>query len=169
MKHPSPVRARLATALAVTLPIMIAACSTVEPDPEQKPTPTNQSTPRFRVAARTYNAARGGLQITGIYFDQDSNKALIGLEDEWIVLQTDRPMSTSGWTLNAGDVGQDYPLPDSITSKLTIYTKAGPTNPEGQVIALHLGRWIWNNIEPDVAWVYNDNHQIVDSMTYVGN
>src|SRR5438105_4781208 len=73
--------------------------------------------------AKPYDPAKGGLQITYIAYDQNGNGTIAGILNEWIELESAVAMSTAGWYLNAGDVGQDYFLPDSIHKFLRIYTQ----------------------------------------------
>ncbi len=124
-------------------------------------------TTRAPSAKRRYDSAKGGVQITAIYYHQTRNDSAYGLNDEWVVLQTARPTRTAGWRLNAGDAGQDSPLPDTIFTTLTIYTREVPTNPVGLSQAFHItNRWIWNNTDPDTARVYDNTGAIVNAFTY---
>jgi len=117
---------------------------------------------------RLYNSAKGGAQIIAIYYDQNGNTSVFGKNNEWIIIQTDRNLSTRGWWLNAGDPLQDYTLPDTIFKYLTIYTHDRPGVPSRTTMSLGLplSTWIWNNSDPDTAWLYNEKHEIVDSLTY---
>ena len=115
---------------------------------------------------RPYSDVRGGVQITAVYYDQRANKDSSGLEDEWIVLESDAPVNTTGWTLNAGDRNQNYALRSPLNRKLIIYTKRGPDFTSDTTQALEYGNWIWNNSDPDTAWIYDGAGNVVDSMSY---
>lgn len=107
------------------------------------------------------------MQITAIYFDQDTNAPHNGgVKDEWIVLESSSNSSTKGWLLNAGDPTQNYRLPDTLFKKLTIYTKRSPTLNTSTIMGLGLGNWIWNNSDPDYAYLYDKDSNLVDAMTY---
>lgn len=158
---------RLATLAIFSL--LLAACSS---STEPQPAGTNQNNqndtlkregPSIR---RTYNSTRGGVQITAIYYDQNANRDSSGLFDEWIILESDTPVNTTGWMLNAGDDNQDYPLRPLLNRKLMIYTKSGPGFTSDTTQALGYGNWIWNNSDPDTAWVYDAAGNVVDSMSY---
>ncbi len=151
--------AHAAVALAA---LVLAACSSNATDPNTPPTPD----PEPPAVKKPYDTARGGLQITAIYYDQARNLSVDTLEDEWIVLETLSPVRTAGWSIDAGDAKQRFPLPDTIRRALRIYTKNGPPNPTGEVLALHRGSWIWNNAEPDTARLYDASGNVVDIMTY---
>jgi hypothetical protein len=140
----------------------VAACSTTDELVMPDPVLTGP------VISRPYNTARGGVQITAIYFHQDSNQLVYGLLDEWIVLQSDRVQAINGWKLNAGDAGQDYALPDTLHRRLTIYTHTGRGAATDTTLLLGLsgGKWIWNNSDPDTAWVLDDKGMVVDSLSY---
>jgi hypothetical protein len=80
-----------------------------------------------------------------------------------------RQGSIAGWKLNAGDAGQDYALPDTLHHRLTIYTHAGrgsATDTTTLPLGLSGGKWIWNNSDPDTAWVLDDKGVVVDSLSY---
>lgn len=162
---------------ALLLPILgllLAACSSstgpvsvlpVDTTKQQTNDTLHREGPAIR---REYDAARGGLQITRIYYDQKANGDSTGVMDEWIVLQNNASINTAGWSLNAGDAGQNYPLKNPIDRKLTIYTHAGPAYSGDTIQKLNLssGKWIWNNSDPDTAWIFDAAGNVVDSMSY---
>jgi hypothetical protein len=147
----------------MALAISLSACSSAT-DPDTTPDPVLHAP----VISRAYDAARGGVQITQIYFHQDSNRIVYGLEDEWVVLESDATRSIEGWQLNAGDAGQSYDLPDTMHRKLIIYTHAGTGAATDTTwpLGLSSGKWIWNNSDPDTAWVFDRDGAVIDSMTY---
>lgn len=116
---------------------------------------------------RDYRAGRGKVQITAIYFHQTLNQRYYGLNDEWVILESDRVMPTKGWKIDASD-GQQYDLPDTIYRKLYIYTMKGPGYENDTIKTLNQPgtRWIWNNTEPDTAKVLNPGGGVVDQLTY---
>ena len=161
--------------LLLSLPVlmMIAACSdnsTTNPDPNNNNNNNGSDSLVYKdgVVTREYDGPQGGVQITGIYYDQGLNKSMRGEDDEWIVIEATAPRSTSGWKLNAGDPTQDYPLPATINKRLIIYTKKDPSSNTDSTLGLGLNNWIWNNSDPDVARIYNEQGQAVDSMSYRG-
>jgi hypothetical protein len=160
-------RSRILSAILPVL-VLVAACSDdsgTNPDPNN----TNRSDTllyKDTVATRAYDKNRGGLQITAIYFNQGWNDSAYDLEDEWIVLESDAPISTSGWKLNAGDPLQNYPLPATINNRLTIYTRKDSAENTGSIKGLELNAWIWNNTEPDTARIYDAAGKLVHSVTY---
>jgi hypothetical protein len=117
---------------------------------------------------RAYDSSKGGVQIMKIFFDQALNGDVFEWNDEWIVLQSNGITSTKDWYLNAGDPGQDYALPDTIYGQLTIYTHVAPdtTSRTSQSLRLSPTKWIWNNADPDVAYLYDANHTLVSTMSY---
>lgn len=159
-------------ACTLTLPSLDACSSSTDPGTKSPADTTvtydKGDSTRPPSAKRLYDGARGGVQITAIFYDQALNESATGLLDEWVIIQTTRPVRTAGWWLNAGDDGQNYVLPDTISGSLTVYTHDGPTNPTGATMALHLNpvRWIWNNKDPDTARVYDDKDSVVSTFIY---
>lgn len=162
--------------MLVLISMFWMACSTANvnapsPNPNNNdPNTDTLSTDDAPAAGHGYDVARGGVQITKIYYNQRLNKEKYGLEneDEWIILEAAGNLPTNGWWLNAGDSGQNYPLPDTIYRKLYIYTKRGPGYENDTIMTLKKGSWIWNNAAPDTAWLYDANMNVVDSMSYTG-
>jgi hypothetical protein len=164
-------QARNHTAVLFLLPLLFfIACSTSEDT-----SPTVQSTPPFSFDsldvnvpkhARLYDTARGGLQITLIAYDQTANKNATGVNNEWIEFRCQKPMSTYGYVLNAGDVHQNYSLPDSVFTFLRIYTQAQPNMNSKYEMSLGLNSWIWNNAGDDTARLSDPNGFAVDSLSY---
>ncbi|MBS1914009.1 MAG: hypothetical protein JST22_18625 [Bacteroidetes bacterium] len=144
--------------LPILCAALLAACSSSATNPSASPQDTTHvptdSTDLLPVAKQNYDSTRGGVQITKIYYDQVKNGTITGDTDEWVVIQTDRPQRTAGWTLDADDK-QVFALPDSIHSKLTVYTRNGPASPQGEVLPLHLNVWIWNNTKADTARIFD--------------
>ncbi|HVZ38649.1 MAG TPA: lamin tail domain-containing protein [Candidatus Kapabacteria bacterium] len=157
--------------LPILCAALLAACSSSATNPSPSPQDTTHvptdSTDLLPAARQNYDSARGGVQITKIYYDQARNGSITGTTDEWAVIQTDRPQRIAGWTLDADD-GQRFPLPDSIHSKLTVYTRSGPTNPQGEVLILHLNSWIWNNTTPDTARIFDSAGTERAKLSYIG-
>jgi hypothetical protein len=131
---------------------------------------TDSSTPTTSTNAadsatvrKTYDAAAGGVQIVAIQPDQSNS-----IGDEWIVLQTDHPVSLVGWTLNAGDNGQDYNLFSTITDTLLIYTHADQNRLGFRDTGLNLssGKFIWNNTVPDTARLFDASSNLKSVFTY---
>jgi hypothetical protein len=143
--------------LSLLLAATLAACSSTS-----DPTPTVQSPP---VKKRDYDPARGGVQITAIYYDQAKNSEITGVNDEWIVLESQNDTPTTGWHLDAGDIYQFYDLPETLHRRLYIYTRAG-VGTSDTTMALGLSRWIWNNEDPDTARLYDADGSLVDTFTY---
>lgn len=149
--------------------VLLAACSsTTEPtDSKPDPIPQQEDTPSIK---RPYNTTRGGVQITSIYYDQKKNDTSKSyhLFDEWIILEADGNVSTTGWKLDANDRDQHPPLPDTIYRKLYIYTRNGPGYENDTIMTLKRGStaWIWNNTDADTARIFNAAGELVDSMTY---
>jgi len=141
----------------------VAACSsnsTTEPDPTPTPKPEPPS------HKRQYNTARGGVQITKVFYNQDSNRIVTGLNDEWVLIESDRDTSLDGWVLDASD-GQRITFNRSIHRKLLVYTKQGPPGtPSDTTVAMNRGSWIWNNADHDTATLFDDDGKVVDTMTY---
>jgi hypothetical protein len=158
-------------AFALVLFYGAASCSDSQPTDSgtNKPDTTKKDTLRDSAAfvGKDYDFAKGGLQIIKIYYDQDSNDRLWKFKDEVITLMTDKPVNTAGWYLNAGDSNQDYALPAMITDSLFIYTHTAKGRWDSELgLNLSAGKWIWNNSDPDTAWIFNSSKQIVDSLTY---
>jgi hypothetical protein len=153
------------------LVLTIAACSSSTEPQTSNPVDTTvvARKPEGPSIRRDYDAARGGVQITRIYYDQKANFDSTGLEDEWIVLESNTVVNTAGWTLNAGDAGQNYPLRNPLNRKLILYTHtihASLGDDTTQWLGISPGRWIWNNSEPDTAWIFDANHNVIDSLSY---
>ncbi len=143
--------------------LLLGACSSSNNPTSTLPPSVTHAIP---AVTKAYDPARGGLQITAIYYDQNKNLDSAGLLDEWIVLTTDHQLQTAGWMLNAGDVNQNYPLPDSIRHTWTIYTRQGPAQQSDSTQALNLNVWIWNNTAPDTARIFNELGGVMDSLSY---
>jgi hypothetical protein len=135
---------------------LLSACSQPTPNPDSAP-----------IIVRNYDTTRGGVQITQIAYDQIAN-GRTGVADEYIVLQSDGTKSIHGWSLNAGDPGQDYDLPDTIFSKLYVYTHTAPDPGSKTECGLNLApsKYIWNNSEPDTAILYDASSKMIDRLTY---
>ncbi len=131
------------------------------------PDTTTYSVPDTIPVKRAYRPGRGKVQITGIYFHQNLNERYYGLNDEWVILESDRNISTKGWKIDASD-GQVFPLPDTLYRKLYIYTTKGPgyENDTIKIWTPKRSTWVWNNAEPDVAKVLNPAGGVVDQLTY---
>lgn len=149
--------------------VLFGACSsTTEPtDNNPDPTPQQEDTPSIK---QQYNTARGSVQITKIYYHQDSNflSKIYNLNDEWIILEANGNIPTAGWSLDADDRNQRYLLPDTIYKKLYIYTRFGPGYENDTIMTLKRGStaWIWNNTTPDTARLYNAAKELVDFLGY---
>jgi hypothetical protein len=131
--------------ITLTLATLVISCtSTTEPTPEPVV---------LKSATKAYDGARGGVQITSIYYDQADNGRQVGVNDEWIVIEATGTVNTTGWTLNAGDPTQNSPLPAAITNRLVIYTHSVPDSVSSPATSLGYSRyeWAWNNTEPDTA------------------
>ena len=66
--------------------LLFSCTSTTEPTPEPVV---------LKSATRAYDGARGGVQITSIYYDQTDNGAKVGVTDEWIVIEATGTMNTT--------------------------------------------------------------------------
>lgn len=152
-------------AVAIGFAILSGCDSATEPAPDQ--TVHIVDLPR---AYRPYDAIRGGVQLTSIYFDQKANRDSVGVDDEWVVLEASGMVNTTGWKINAGDAGQDYALPNAIDKRLVIYTVKVPDTTTSAAIAM--GRcstcWVWNNTSPDTARIFDAGGQLVQEFTYKG-
>jgi hypothetical protein len=146
---------------SLSLFLLLTGCSADVPT-----TPNEQPVLNLPSECKDYDAARKGLQIECIYFDQSKNGQLAGVGDEWITLFTTSPVRTAGWVLNAGDDGQNFSLPDTVFERLTIYTTQAPDTAKGQVISLKHGNWLWNNTDPDTARLLDASRELVDIHTY---
>ena len=145
--------------LLAVLAAGIASCTTkiTEPTPTQTVDPPS--------IKKAYDATKGGVQITHVYYNQTLNDSLTGVNDEWVVLESSGHTSIDGWVLDAGD-DQRFTLQGAIHGRLLVYTKEGPTTSNEEWVAQHRKVWIWNNSEPDTARLYNNNGDLIDSMTY---
>jgi len=115
-----------------------------------------------------YDSNKGGVQITLIAYNQAKNDTIKKINNEWIEIQSEGKVYTKGWTLNAGDSNQDYPLPDTLYGFLRMYTHhQADINPKYEVsLEISGNKWIWNNSDPDTAILFNAQHQIVSRLTY---
>jgi|GEM_PF-5231194 len=152
--------------LPIVLACFLACCAGEIVTP---PTPLKRESPSHK---QSYDPGRGGIQITAIYYDQKANQDTHGLAvpDEWIVIESNRNVSTQGWILDASD-GQLFDLPSSINGRLVVFTQQGdvPDSVIGAGAArMVLGRksWIWNNTTPDTARIYDDKGVEVHRLTY---
>jgi hypothetical protein len=148
----------------VTIPLIALAgaaysCASTSPSQSKKVEPP--------ASKRPYDSARGGLQITAIYYNQKQNRAITGFEDEWIVLESSTPVSLEGLVLDASD-HQRFPLHGTLNGRLYVYTRYGPVPPNDSSLTLHYGNWIWNNTKPDIATIFDSQGQVIDMMTYIG-
>jgi hypothetical protein len=136
--------------------LAFTACNTTTDDNSGN---NNQTTGMYR---RAYDAFKGGVQIVAVQVDQNNAK-----NDEWVVLQTDRPNGVRGWYLDAGDAGQHYTLYSHIIDSLVIYTHADldPSNLRDTGLFLSSGKFIWNNDE-DTCRLFNSAGSPVDEFTY---
>lgn len=161
------------SSLLFLIPVLFAACA----DPENPADNDNDKdkdkdtvTVPFVEAPSIkspFEAGGGGVQITRIYFHQDSNMIRHGLRAEWVVLESYRDMPTKGWWLDASD-GQRFPLPDTLYRKLYIYSPNGPgyDNDTVKIWKRSANAWVWNNTEPDTGKIINADGEVVDFITY---
>ena len=174
--------------------LIIASCSGSSTDPNPTPngkdtlthkdtldtnthkdTLTKDTIPHPPVHEKSYDTARGGVQIVAIYYDQSANKSAFGLAnpEEWIVLRSDREVSLSGWHLDGGSGdGQRYPLSNTINGRLYIFTHDGnvPASITAGAATISLrissSMWIWNNSDHDTATIYDASNRVVDKLSY---
>lgn len=121
--------------------------------------------PSLPAHKRDYDKAKGGLQIARIFYNQIANAPMLGDTDEVIVLWSDKAVNTTSWILNAGDNKQDFALPTQVDGSLYIYTNTVRGKATNEV-ALSLNTWIWNNIDQDTAYLYDETMKLIDSLSY---
>jgi hypothetical protein len=117
------------------------------------------------VILKKYNDVKGGVQITQINYNHDSN----GFADEWLWLQTDSNRMIRGWSISAGFAEQRFVLSDSIHKFLaSIYSHQLPDSMDKDAFNLHVpsGQWLWNKKPLDTAFLWDANGQVVDSLSY---
>ena len=121
---------------------------------------------------RPYDSTIGGIQITTLFYDQDSNlKYGIGYNEE-VVIQTDHEgfvtgLDTKGWTINAGAVTQTYPFPDTTFRTLQFMTHGAIDSSTKlyRYLGVSSGTWIWNN-DHDTARVFDATEKLVSELGY---
>lgn len=119
-------------------------------------------------AQKLFDASNSSLQITSIFYNQDSNRYREGVYDEWITLEADSTILTKGWRLRAADANQFISLPDTIYRHLTIYSHSDPDSLNRALYGLQLDSktWLWNDTLPDTAFLMSPSGQTVDSLSY---
>ncbi|MEO5931648.1 MAG: lamin tail domain-containing protein [Candidatus Kapaibacterium sp.] len=159
--------------LLLLLAIMVGCSKTDPASPgmtdttHQDTTGLSDSLAKEHAVGKGYDKSRGGVQIVTIHYDQTFDSTHFGVYDEWVLLQSDKDISTKGWKLDADDVGQRYDLPDTLYKTLNVYTHKAPT-PSRLALSLNLpaSTWIWNNTTLDIARLYDDKGTLIDSLTY---
>jgi hypothetical protein len=116
------------------------------------------------IILKKYNNVKGGIQITQINYDHDSN----GFADEWLWLQTDSNRLIRGWSISSG-LAERFVLPDSIHKFWTpVYSHHLPDSADKNAFNLHasLGEWLWNKKPIDTAFLWDAEGGVVDSLSY---
>lgn len=155
--------------LLILAAVTVAACSSNEGTTNPDPNPNPTQKPEPPVHKKQYDVAKGGVQIIAVYYDQMKNMEVYRLDhqDEIVVLESDDTVSLEGWILDANDPEQRFTLDRPIRHTLWIYTKQGPVGTSDTVLALNYKtNWIWNNSNHDIARLFNDKGELVDSLTY---
>ena len=150
---PSPTATPPPTATPASTPTPTLA-ATATPAPTPTPVPT--ATP---VPAET-------IEIECVFFD-----GLLETEaDEFvqIVNRTVGPVNLLGWKLiDFSDLGPEYTFPDytlSVGSTVRVYTNE--VHPEFGAFTFATGFSVWDNGEPDTAYLLDVSGNLVSSMSY---
>jgi hypothetical protein len=107
------------------------------------------------------------VQITYIFYDGLVPKAEA---DEYVEITNlgDQAQELAGWVLK--DIDEGYPLftfPSYILEPgETIRVYTNEIHPEWGGFSFEYGRAIWNNVEPDVAVLYNSQVKEVSRRSY---
>lgn len=108
---------------------------------------------------RSYDHALKGVQITRVYYDEAANKTAAGVDNEWIVIQSDRNIYTRGWWIRTKNNVRSYAFPDTLRKSLVIYTRPQPGISNDLQRSMNLNRYI---LEPhDTMRIYNDGGAVV--------
>ncbi len=107
------------------------------------------------------------VQITHIFYDGLVPRAE---SDEYVEISNlgDQPQDLAGWVLK--DISEGYPsftFPSYILApgkSIRVYTNE--YHPEWGGFSFEYGRAIWNNTEPDIAVLYNNQGKEVSRKSY---
>lgn len=136
----------------------------VMPTPTPSPTPSPTSTPS---PTPTPTGGASDVQITYIFYD--------GLvpsveSDEYVEIKNlgNAPQDLTDWVLK--DIDEGYPsftFPSyTLQPGETIRVYTNEIHPEWGGFSFGYGQAIWNNSDPDTAALFDDQAQLVSSMSY---
>lgn len=119
---------------------------------------------------RSYDTVAGGVQLTGIAYQEDSNAHAGHPHDEWVVMSSlNYPYvyAVHGWMLGSASMGQRYPLPDTINHIVYMYTHGVESDNTTTVhyMALDSSTWLWRN-DHDTARLYDQYGNLVSQLGY---
>lgn len=113
---------------------------------------------------RPYDYARKGVQITKVYYDEEANKKVEGMHNEWIVVQSDTDIGTDGWWIGTKNNVRSYAFPMKLKKSLVIYTRPQGSSTDLQR-SMGLNSFILDG-DSDTITIYNENSQIVSVLRY---
>ena len=119
---------------------------------------------------RDYDTVAGGLQITGIAYNEDSNRLAGHPHDEWVIvscLNWPYLVLTSGWTIQSASTGLRFPLPDTVDHVVYLYTHG--SNDTSTIAVHYLGvsdsMYLWRN-DHDTARLYDPSGALISTLGY---
>lgn len=115
--------------------------------------------------SKEYYVPQGGVQITRVYFLEDSTNPTPDLTTEYLTLQTDAPTDLNGWKIVFGTSGQSFDLPFMLQSILEIHLQNRLTSPEAFQKTLSVQGYLLNNTH-DYVLIKNQEGALIDSLGY---
>ena len=144
---------------------LIAVCLAVAAGCSNPNFPTIPKAPQttgFPHILRAYDTVAGGVQLTGIAYDQDSNALAGHPHDEWIeisCLSWPYLVLTSGWTIATSSMPQHRVFADTIDHIMYVYSHG--SNDSAALAVRYLGL-------PDSTWLLRNDHDTVRLFDQTG-
>jgi hypothetical protein len=142
---------------------VVRALPTATAKPAARIRPTATAVPTAPVSASGAGPSGSGPIINSIYFDGQEYRSE---GDEYAVIKnpTNKPIDLRGYTLNAGDLGQDFTFP-TFTLKPGATVRVYTNRSIAGSLSFDSGRALWNN-KGDCGYLYDAPSKQVSDYCY---
>jgi micrococcal nuclease len=156
------VAAARVPATATSAPV-VRALPTAPAKPAARVRPTATVAPTAPVSASGAGQSGSGPIISSIYYDGQEYRSE---GDEYAVIKnpTNKPIDLRGYTLNAGDPGQDFTFP-AFTLKPNATVRVYTNRNIAGSFSFDSGRALWNN-KGDCGYLYDPRGKQVSDYCY---